>query len=168
MHRINMKKKRGLKRYFRSLEKSSLKIKKICLKDTYFSYDKIWIDYYGFRSIIKRKPHLDCLIRNFNQIAEQASFAATKFQIWIWVNENNSKDDCIILHSPNPFNSFPHKYENVSEQSNFKNSELLAYLNQHSGFKKLFVSGYIENDNGKLLKENYCILYKENLGELII
>ncbi len=163
-----MKNKRGLKRYYRSLETRQLKIQENWMKDSYFSYDKIWIDYYGFRGINKRKPHLDCLFRNFDQIADQASSNTTKFQIWIWLNENNSKDDCIIIHSPNPINSFPHKYENFSETSNFKNSELINYINQYSGFKKLFLSGYYEDDNGKQVKENFCILFKENLGESII
>ena len=163
-----MKKKRGLRRYFRSLEFRQTQIPQLWIKDGYFSYDKIWIDNYGFDGINKRRPHLDCLFRDFDRLADQINSLKLPFQIWIWINERDGKDTCIILHSTNPFTTFPHKYKNLSQTSNFSNSELSNYINQKSGFKKLFGTSFYENDNGRQIKENFCILYKDNIGESVI
>lgn len=163
-----MKKKRGLRRYFRSLKFRQIQIPLLWIKDGYFSYDKIWIDDYGFNGINKRRPHLDCLFRDFDRLANQINSLNLPFQIWIWINERDSKDSCIILHSPNPFASFPNKYKNLSQTSNFTDLELSKYLNQKSDFKSLFGTCFSEKDNGKKIKENFCILYKDNIGESLI
>lgn len=163
-----MKKKRGLKRYFKSLQFQQTQIPVVCINDGYFSYDKIWLDHYGFNGINKRKPHLDCLFRNFDILADQISRLSIQFQIWIWINEETGKEDCIILHSPNPFTSFPHKYQNLSPANNFNNSDLLTYINRKTDFKKLFGTSFHENDNGKQVKKSFCILYKDIFGESVI
>jgi hypothetical protein len=163
-----MKKKRGLRKYFQSLKFRQLDIPEVWTKDGYFSYDKIWVDNDGFNGINKIRPHLDCLFNNFERLADQIKSLNLKFQIWIWINEKDSKDNCIILHSPNPFTTFPHNYKNLSETSNFSNSKLSNYISQKSNFKKLFGISFYENDNGKQIKENFCILYKDNIGESVI
>ncbi|MFY8021343.1 MAG: hypothetical protein ACOVP1_09105 [Bacteroidia bacterium] len=159
-----MNKKRGLKRYFKSIQSRQLVIPSTWVKDQYFSYDKIWVDYIGFKAINKRKHHLDCLIRNFDSLAEQSFKLNKQFQIWIFINEDNSKEDCIILHSPNPFTSFPHQYQNLSIDHNFKNSGLSDYLNQKADFKKLFGISIHENQKGNSVKENFCVLFKDQVG----
>lgn len=163
-----MKKKRGLKRYFQSLKFRQLHIPLLWTKDGYFSYDKIWVDHYGFNGFNKRRPHLDCLFKNFERLTDQIKSLSLPFQIWIWINEKDSKDTCIMLHSPNPFTTFPHKYKSLSLSSNFSNSELTNYINHESNFEKLFGTSYYENDNGRQVKENFCILYKDNIGESVI
>lgn len=160
-----MKKKRGLKRYFTSLQFRQLQVPKLWINDGYFSYDKIWVDYSGFKGVNKRKPHIECLIRNFDTIADQVARLNLPFQVWIWIHEKSGSEDCIILHSPNPFTSFPHKYENLSLSSNFKDAELSNYIAPKTGFKKLFGVSFCENDNGGLVQENFCILYKDVVGE---
>jgi len=133
-----MKRKRGLRRYFQALASKQMHIPALWMQDGSFSYDKIWIDHYGFRGINKRRPHLECMLRNFDSIATQMGSLNEKFQLWIVVNENNGKDDCIMLHSPNSFTIFPHQYEHLSSTNNFINSAISDYLQQVSDFKKLY------------------------------
>lgn len=163
-----MKKKRGLKRYFKSLQNMETRIPKIWIEDGYFSYDKIWVDYIGFKGIKKRKPHLDCLFRNFELLADQISKLNLEFQIWIWINEKTGKEDCIILHSPNPETAFPHNYKNLSFDNNFRNSDLLSFINQKTDFKKMFGTSFSSNDSGTKTSESFCVLYKDCIGEPII
>jgi hypothetical protein len=163
-----MKKKRGLRRYFKSLNTRETKIPLIWLKDGYFSYDKLWVDYYGFTGIKKRKPHLEYLFRNYEMLSDQISNLNQQFQIWIWINELTSREDCIILHSPNPFNSFPHKYKSLTFDNNFNNTDLLTFINQKTEFKKIYGTRVLENENGFKTQENFCVLYKDNIGEPII
>lgn len=162
------KKKRGLRRYFKALSTKEIKIPSLWIKDGFFSYDKLWIDNYGFRGMNKRKPHIECLIRNYDPLSEEAARLNMPFQIWIWIFEYNGYHDCIILHSPNPFNAFPHKYTIYSCESNFKNKELENLIKKHTGFKRIYLTVSYENDYLSEIQENVCVLYKDGIGEAIL
>lgn len=164
-----MKKKRGLKRYFNALKTKEFSIKN-WLKDGYFAYDKLWVDNYGLGnfSLKRRKPHLDCLIRNFYILENKLKSENKDFQIWIWINEFSSDEDCIILHSQNPFCKFPHKYNTFTYDCNFKNKDLVNYLAMNTDFEKIYGIYISENDKGIEKEQNFCVLYKVGIGESII
>ena len=162
------KKKRGLRRYFKTLKTKEFSIPRLWLKDGYFSYDKRWVDYYGFFNLKQRKPHLDCLIRNYDLLLKKVNKEHQRFQIWIWINEFDSYEDCIMLHTPNPFNAFPHKYDLYSIENNFKNKDLVNFIEHYTGFKKIYGTYFVENEPGIETKENFCVLYKDGIGEPII
>lgn len=141
---------------------------KVWIQDGYFSYDKIHIDNWGFKGIKKRSAHLACLFRSFDTLAEEISNLNRPFQIWILIHEKSSHEDCIILHSPNSISSFPHRYENLTTVSNFKDTDLKAFIEKKQEFTSLFGTSFEENDAGKQIQENFCILFKPALGETVV
>ena len=163
-----MKKKRGLSRYFKHLSKKNLSIPEVWIRDGFCSYDKLWVDSIGFKGIKKRSPHIDCLVRSFNVVKDKMPSINPRYQIWIWLNETESSQDCIILHSPNSISAFPHKYELYSLEPNFKNLDLVNFINQYPDFNKIFGSYFSENDHGINIKENFCVMYKDGIGEPVV
>lgn len=165
------KKKRGLTRYFRNLSNSdpARKIKHYLPfnKDSSFDFLHLHADNTGIGNLSfkKRKPHLDALFRGFEFIESQQNNNFSDFQCWIELSEFNSYNDRIYLHTQNHNKSpFPYRQENVSEICNFKNSELMEYINSLNGYKKLFGEAYIEDDYLGLVLTRYCLLFKQEFG----
>lgn len=162
MNNQKIRKHRGLKRYYRNLEIKNEDWSGLNFTDP----DKAWFDLwhthfdwrgYGNKSFKRRKPHLDMLFRHFDLLNEKAKMLKTDYQIWIMLLDFDSEYDALYLHTPNPNKSdFPYKIPKLSSTSNLKNKELDEYLNSISGYKKFYTS----TDDG----ENYCLLFKENIG----
>jgi hypothetical protein len=163
-----MKKKRGLRRYFKNLNKKEMNIPELWIKDGFVSYDKLWVDYLGYNGIRKREPHIECLIRNFDRIKDQVSILNSSFQIWICLNETNGYEDCIIVNTPNSINPFPHKFVNYSHVNLFKNKELVNFINLINEFDKIYGTYFVDDDERGELEEKFCVLYKNGIGESII
>ncbi|MEZ4805316.1 MAG: hypothetical protein R2852_07495 [Bacteroidia bacterium] len=175
MKHQNQKKIRGKRRYFKNKNKETIPLSNEKLNfyfnDGYYCYDKYWVDHIGIgnNSFKARLPHLNCLIRNFKIASEVLSNQSKPFQIWIFLNEINSYDDKIYFHSENPIEEFPHKYKEYSFENNFKNKRLTEYVNSLKDFKKIFGTYFTESDSGtKTIKENFCALFKEDIGVSIL
>lgn len=159
-------KHRGQKRYYKKLkERDDLKlISELKLEDLENWFD-LWhfhfdMEGYGNKSFRKRSAHLDRLFRHFELIAGNFKKQVREFQLFAVVSEKFSSEDALYIHTPNPNgDNFPYKVPNVSLISNFKNKELSCYL---SGLKDFTV--YYAEHNG----EKYCLVYKENVGKIII
>ncbi|NQX81107.1 MAG: hypothetical protein HRT66_03805 [Flavobacteriaceae bacterium] len=128
-----MKKKRGLKRYYRNLGDYSF------LENLDFSGgNNSWFDFYHFhidntglgnKSWKSRKQHLDALFKVTEKIEGKLRNYSKDFQYWIAISENDSYDDSIYIHTQNPNGSeFPVSI--VFDNKKSLNTNLTAYLAQ--------------------------------------
>ena len=116
-----MRKQRGLKRYYRNLERQNDLDKVIDInfndtrtwqKNEHFHFDRKG---YGDTSFKKRKPHLNKLFRHFSLFVEKAKFLTAAFQLYAIILDFNSSSDALFLHTPNPGNSqFLFRVEDLS------------------------------------------------------
>lgn len=129
-----MKKKRGLKRYYKKLSKS----RPIDYLDL-SGGDNSWFDFYhihidniglGNKSWKSRKQHLDSLFQVAKELEEKLSSYPKDFQYWIEISENDSREDSIYIHTENPYGTkFPISIE-FDEKYKSKNKNLINYLDQ--------------------------------------
>lgn len=153
-----MKKHRGLKRYYRNLERQNEfhKITWLNLHDIntwpenwHFHFD--WRGY-GNNSFKRRKPHLDRLFKHFQFLSKETKSLKSKFQLYAVILDFHSSSDALFLHTPNPYSSqFPFKVEDLSKSTTLTNTNLNAYIEQLEGYEKLY---------GKA-REAFCLLYIE-------
>ncbi len=159
-----MKRKRGLKRYYRNLLiENDFKKKGV---DLWFEESDIWFDNwhthfdwygYGNDSFKRRKPHLDKLFRHFYLLADLCKKIKTNFQLYVILLDFDSRSDALYLHTPNPNNSqFPLVFENIKPNSTLNNKELIDYIENLNEFEKLYGLGYED--------EGFCLLYKKEIG----
>jgi hypothetical protein len=155
-----MKKHRGLKRYYKNL---AIKVDDwwneefVDPSTARFYLWHIHFDRYGYGtdSFKRRKPHLDKLVRHFELLEEKTKSLNTEFQLWATLLDFSSESDALFLHTANSTkDAYPWEIGKLSKQANLKNKELLDYINQLSGFTVL----YGEAD------QNFCVIYKENVG----
>ena len=126
-----MKKQRGLRKYYRNLEKS------FNVENLDFDGEKTFFDFYHFhidntglgnRNWKSRKQHLDALFSIAETIEKKLVDFKKPFQYWIEVFDHDSYDDAIYIHTENPNESpFP---TSLTFDSNFKitNQNLKKYL----------------------------------------
>jgi hypothetical protein len=157
-----MKKKRGLKRYYKSLGDYSF------IENLDFSGgDNSWFDLYHFhidntglgnKSWKSRKQHLDALFRIAEKIEDKLRNYSTDFQYWIMISENDSDEDSIYIHTKNPNGSdFPASigFDNM-KSTNIKLTEYLAQTNYNVQTKLLL--DYDDNEDVNF------VLTKSDLG----
>ncbi len=156
-----MKKHRGLKRYYRNLaiQNDFDKMDWLDLKNPYTWFDNWHIHFdwkgYGNNSFKSRKPHLDKLFRHFQILSDKTKDLKMDFQLYAIILDNDSSNDALFLHTPNPNNTqFPFKISDLSSTSNLTNKKLDDYIKTLNGFKVLF---------GKA-DENFCLIYNDNIG----
>lgn len=106
-----MKKKRGLRKYYRNLEKSFDKsILTVTGENAWFDFYHFHIDNTGLgnKSWNSRKQHLDALFLIAEKVESLMREYDKPFQFWIEVYDHESWDDAIYIHSENPNQSnFP-------------------------------------------------------------
>ena len=160
-----MKKQRGLRRYYKNLLKQNALDKATLLNlddpDIWFDNWHLHFDWKGLgnNSFKRRKPHLDKLFRHFELLVEKTKALTLNFQLYAVVFDNDSSNDAVFMHTPNPNGSaFPIKMRDLSLQSNLTNKDLEKYINTLVGFKCLYGKG----------EENFCVLYKGNVGQSLL
>lgn len=127
-----MKKKRGLKRYYRSLSKIDF------IDNLDFSNsEKSWFDYFhihidntglGNKSWKSRMQHLTALFEVAKKVESKLELYQNEYQYWVEISENDSYEDSIFIHTKNPNESeFPAKIE-FDSKAEIKNQELVEYL----------------------------------------
>ena len=128
-----MKKKRGLKRYYRNLGDYSF------IENLDFSGgDNSWFDLYHFhidntglgnKSWNSRKQHLDALFSIAEKFEDKLRNYSKDFQYWIMISENDSYEDSIYIHTKNPNGSdFPASIGFDNNKS--LNTKMTGYLAQ--------------------------------------
>lgn len=156
-----MKKRRGLTRYFRKLEKHNDLEGFAALvsgKESWFDFGHTHYDWEGLgnNSWKRRKPHLDTLFRNFDLYPDRLKLIEKPFQLFIQLYDYESSDDAVFIHTENPNqDNFPYKTV-LTDKCTLNNQQLIKYINQKEGFEKLF--GIADN-------EGYCLLFKHGIGE---
>lgn len=157
-----MKKHRGLKRYYRNLaihnDFDKISWFDFNKPDTWFDNWHIHFDWngYGNNSFKRRKPHLDKLFRHFELLVDKTKFLKTDFQLYTIILDFESRSDALFLHTPNPNgNAFPCKMSDLNSKSNLTNKKLEGYINDLKGYKILYGQA----------DENFCLIYKENVGQ---
>lgn len=163
------KKKRGLRRYFKNISKINIidEIKLPFDQSSSFDFLHLHIDnsYQGNISFKRRKPHLDALISNFKLIVSKQNNDFLSFQCWLELNEFDSYDDRIYLHTKNHNNSkFPCYYSHLKEQSNFINLDIIQYINSLEGFNIYYGEITTESHHIRPIVKRFCILYKPDFG----
>lgn len=159
-----MRKHRGLKRYYKNLQTKTNDWSGLNFTDPDKAWFNLWHTHfdwrgYGNNSFKRRKPHLDKLFKHFDILQEKAKSLKTDYQIWVTLLDYDSNSDALFLHTPNPKeDNFPWGIKNLTQTNNLTNTELAHYVNNLSGYKILFGQA----------DENYCVIYKENIGRSII
>jgi hypothetical protein len=157
-----MKKHRGLKRYYRNLAFQNDFDKMTWLDfnkpDTWFDRWHLHFDWkgYGNNSFKRRKPHLDKLFRHFEILVDKTKLLKTDFQLYAIILDFDSYSDALFLHTPNSNgNAFPFKISDLTSKSNLTNQQLDNYISDLKGYKILYGQA----------GENFCLIYKENIGQ---
>jgi hypothetical protein len=157
-----MKRQRGLKRYYKNLpiKVDFDKMTSVNFNDpkTWFDNWHIHFDWYGFgnNSFKKRKPHLDKLFRHFEILVERTKNIKTDFQLYAIILDFNSSSDALFLNTLNSnLRKKPFKISELKIESNLTNKLLDDYIKNLSGYEILYGRG----------RENFCLIYKENIGQ---
>ena len=125
-------------------------------KGSFFDFWHIHYDFNGKgnKSIKERLKYLQEAFRIYDALAKKLERFPHNYQLWIGIDEEESGDDGVYIHSPNPNSDyFPHLVKNERIET-FKNIELRDFLYK-SGFE------IIESIN---FDTNYYILYKKEIG----
>ena len=156
-----MKRKRGLKRYYRNLilqndlDKGKIDFKSL---NAWFDNSHWHFDWkgYGNNSFKRRKPHLDKLFRHFDLLVDKTKELKFDFQLYAVLLDFDSSSDALFLHTPNPNNSqFPFKIENLSNTTTLTNKALDEYIKRLDGYELLYGQA----------DEAFCLLYKMKIGQ---
>jgi hypothetical protein len=157
---INMKKQRGLKRYYKNLERQNEFKKLTELKlddpDSWLPNWHLHFNWkgYGNYSFKKRKPHLDKLFRHLQLLVEKTKSLKSDFQLYAIILDFNSASDALFLHKPSSCNTqFPFKVEALSKETTLLNKDLNSYLNKLEGYEKLYGQA----------DQAFCLLYIQNV-----
>jgi len=75
-----------------------------------------------------RKRYLSKLLKTFNELRERLSDYPHDFQLWIMINEKDSADDCVYIHTKNPNgDNFPLKVK-ADNTNTMKNKGLREFV----------------------------------------
>lgn len=157
-----MKKKRGLRKYYKKLSDSSF-IEKL----DFSGGDNSWFDLYhihidnsglGNKSWKSRKQHLDALFRIAQKIEDRLSNYSKDFQYWIEISENDSYEDSIYIHTANP-NGTEFPISIGFDNKKFQNTKLTEYLSEKD--YRIETKILLDFNNKKTVN---FVLIKNNLG----
>jgi hypothetical protein len=157
-----LKKRRGLKRYYRNLaiKNDFDKIAWLDLGNSESWFDTWHLHFdrrgYGNDSFKRRKPHLDKLFRHFDILIDRAKEIKTDFQLYSILLDFDSSSDALFLHAPTLNNSqFPFKVADLQLTTTLRNEQLNSYINDLEGYEKLYGQA----------NEGFCLLFKKSVGK---
>lgn len=76
-----------------------------------------------------RKKYLEQLLETFDQLKLKLQTYPNDFQLWVMIDENNSGDDCVYIHTKNPnSDNFPITVKS-NKENKIKNKELKEFVN---------------------------------------
>ena len=130
--------------------------------NSFFDFWHLHVDFDGDgnQSWEVRKKYIDEQIELFKYIMIKLVKYPKPFQLWIGIDETDSSQDGIYIHTPNPNDDyFPHQIDSKAEKTTKESSELLNYL-YNTGFA-LIESKNIESDYHFLFDESCGITLKK-------
>jgi len=82
----------------------------------------------GNKNWSRRKQYIQDLLEFYSELRNRLSNFHTKYQVWVFVHENDSANDAVYVHSPNPnAENFPFSINNIGGME-AKNQRLKAFL----------------------------------------
>lgn len=86
-----------------------------------------------------RRKYLETLLKTFDFLKQQLQLYPHEFQLWIMIDENDSGQDCVYIHTKNPnANNFPIKVA-ADSKIRIKDESLKKFVGSLS-FEKVRVS----------------------------
>lgn len=164
-----MKKRRGLKRYYKKLSQCN-EWDSWC---KYLSEPTAWcnlshqhFDWKGYGDVRwkERKVHLSVLFKHFSIIADYLSNQKRPYQMFAILHLRDSGQDALFFHTPNPYSDFPYKAAKYSLGIICsRNSPLIVFLREleNQGFSILTSPKDWDN------QESF-IVFKDGVGESLI
>ena len=125
-------------------------------QDSFFDFWHLHVDFDGDgnNNWKIREKFMDEQLKAFEYLKIKLASYPHPFQLWIGVDEDDSSQDGVYIHTPNPnCNYFPHVVDN-DETVEFKSSELRDYI-QKTGLTVI---------KSKNLDSNYYFLFDKNIG----
>jgi hypothetical protein len=123
---------------------------------SFFDFWHIHVDFDGDgnKDWETRKKFMDEQLKAFDYLKTKLLDYPHPFQLWIGVDEDDSAQDGVYIHTPNPNNDyFPHLVDN-DERVKFKSNELKEYI-ETTGLTVI---------KSKNLDSNYYFLFDQNIG----
>lgn len=167
-----MKKRRGLKRYYRKLNKLNVCddwLDALSEDDTWFNLAHEHFDWSGYGNISwkEHREHLNVLFDNFSTIEQRMKGINRPIQLFAVIHVNDSEQDALYFHTPNPYSDYPIDALNEGCTIGVENMNMPVY-----GFlKELENRGYTvltsPKDTNSWWMGSY-IVYKEGVGESLI
>lgn len=161
-----MKKRRGLKRYYKKLSQCnewSYWCKHLSDSTAWCNFSHQHFDWKGYGDIRwkERKAHLDVLFKHFLIIADYLKNQRRHYQMFAILYLRDSGQDALFFHTPNPYSDFPYK---VIEKYTFgiissRENPLINYLRE------------LENQGFTILtfeNQEDFIVYKKGVGESLV
>jgi hypothetical protein len=125
-------------------------------QDSYFDFWHLHVDFDGDgnKDWKTRKKFMDEQLKAFEYLKTKLATYPHPFQLWIGVDEDDSSQDGVYIHTPNPNSDyFPHIVEN-DDSVIFQSKELKAYV-ERTGLTVI---------KSKNMDTNYYFLYDSNFG----
>ena len=164
LERRQAMKKRGLKRYYRNLHKSSY-IEQIItgLRNgvVEYDYEHIHLDGYSLTKWSEIRLHLDVLFKLLAVFKFNSETIRMPFQVWGYVcfQRDLGCQIGLYIHTPNcDFDDFPMIISNISEIPTTRRKELLAYL------ESMTTKGYDIRYSNNCDKEPEIFIAIKNVG----
>jgi hypothetical protein len=126
---------------------------------SFFDFWHIHVDFRGDgnKDWTTRKKFMDEQLKAFEYLKTRLADYPRPFQLWVGVDEDDSSQDGVYIHTPNPNSDyFPHVVDN-DETVIFKSSELRAYI-EGTGLTVV---------KSKNMDSNYYFLFDKNIGTII-
>lgn len=167
-----MKKRRGLKRYYRNLHKqdvSSYWCEALSDNEAWFNFAHEHFDWpgYGNKSWKEHKEHLNVLFKHFSIIENWLKSIERPIQMFAVIHTDDSEQDALYLHTPNPHTDYP---------INFLKNGCIIGVNSHNVpmsdyLHDLEKQGYTVLTSPEKTNNDYLgsyVVFKNGVGESLI
>ena len=113
----DVKKFRGKSRYFRFMWSEIRAYDLEIDEDMWFAFKHHHLDFFGYgrKSGKLRREHIKGHLALLDQVLEQLEAFPKPYQAWIILNDTYPEYDAVYVHSPNPYDAFPYKSEDLHE-----------------------------------------------------
>lgn len=159
-----MKKRRGLKRYYRKLHQCN-ELDNWCNivsdKSKWYYFSHLHFDRNGYGNVCwkEHKEHLDILFKHFLMFEQYVKNINRSFQIFAILVLEDSRYDALFLHTPNTHT--PEEYPYIIP-AGYKKEYPLRYPSLRNYLEMLTKQGYTVFSSEE---KQACIVFKENVGD---
>lgn len=158
---LKMKKRRGLKRYYKKLRQCNewdYWCDALLNESGWFNYAHQHFDWKSYGDICwrERKEHLDVLFKHFSVIASRVKNLKRPFQMFAIIDLNDSGQDALYFHTPNPYTEYPF----IMPQGGVRGCQI-KYQPLKKYLERLVEEGYTVFT----FERSSCFVFKEHVGD---